>query len=93
MPDGGSDRHHDTRHHDACQSQPYRGQPLIAGLLTYSIYAAILIAAILRIASTVLPGAMIALLHAAGVAWIAAFWMITIGYGPLLSWPRRTAHQ
>lgn len=71
----------------------HTGQPLIAGPLTQSIYAAVVIAAILRIAATLLPGAMIPLLDAAGVAWIAAFWMFALGYGPLLSRTRRTLRQ
>jgi uncharacterized protein involved in response to NO len=71
----------------------HTGQPLTAGPLTQSIYAAVVIAAILRIAATVLPDAMIPLLHAAGAAWIAAFWMFAAGYGPLLSRARRNARQ
>jgi uncharacterized protein involved in response to NO len=71
----------------------YTGQLLIAGPLTQSIFAAVVIAAILRIAATVLPGAMIPLLHAAGAAWIAAFWMFAAGYGRLLSRARRNARQ
>jgi uncharacterized protein involved in response to NO len=71
----------------------HTGQPLTAGPLTQSIYAAVVIAAILRIAATVLPDAMIPLLHAAGAAWIAAFWMFAAGYGPLLSRARRNARE
>jgi uncharacterized protein involved in response to NO len=69
----------------------HTGQPLAAGPLTQGIYAAIVIAAILRIAAAALPGAMIPLLHAAGAAWIAAFWMFAFGYGSLLARARRTA--
>jgi uncharacterized protein involved in response to NO len=71
----------------------HTGQPLTAGPLTQSIYMAIVIAAILRIVATVLSGAMIPLLYAAGGAWIAAFWMFAVGYGPMLSRPRRTGRQ
>jgi len=71
----------------------HTGQSLIAGPLTQSIYAAVVIAAILRIAATLLPAAMIPLLYAAGAAWIAAFWMFAVGYGPLLSRSRRTVRQ
>ena len=42
---------------------------------------------------TLLLGAMIPLLDAAGVAWTAAFWMFALGYGPLLSRTRRTLRQ
>src|SRR5581483_11274517 len=31
-----------------------------------------------------------ALLHAAGAAWIAAFWIFAVGYGPALFQPRRS---
>jgi uncharacterized protein involved in response to NO len=68
----------------------HTGHTLEAGLLTQSIYAAIVIAAILRIVAAVWPEAMIPLLHAAGAAWIAAFWMFAAGYGPLLVRPRRS---
>jgi hypothetical protein len=44
----------------------HTGQPLTAGPLTQSIYAAVVIAAILRIVATVLPGATILLLHCRG---------------------------
>jgi uncharacterized protein involved in response to NO len=69
----------------------HTGQPLAAGPLTQVIYAAVVIAAILRLAATLLPEAAIPLLHAAGAAWIAAFWMFAVGYGPLLARPRRAS--
>jgi uncharacterized protein involved in response to NO len=68
----------------------HTGYPLKAGLLTQAIYAAVVLAAILRIAATLLPDAMILLLHAAGAAWIAAFGLFVAGYGPLLMRSRRT---
>jgi uncharacterized protein involved in response to NO len=67
----------------------HTGQPLAAGPLTQAIYAAVVIAAILRLAATLLPESAIPLLHAAGAAWIAAFWMFAGCYGPLLAHPRR----
>jgi uncharacterized protein involved in response to NO len=69
----------------------HTSQPLAAGPLTQAIYAAVVIAAILRLAATLLPEAAIPLLHAAGAAWIAAFWMFAVGYGPLLARPRRAS--
>jgi uncharacterized protein involved in response to NO len=71
----------------------HTGQPLAAGPLTHAVYAAVVIAAILRIAAAVWPEAMVALLYLAGVAWIAAFWIFAIGYGPLLIRPRRAPGQ
>ena len=71
----------------------HTGQPLEAGTQTQSIYIAIVIAAALRIIAAVFPGTMIPLLYAAGAAWVAAFWMFAVGYGPLLSRPRKATHQ
>jgi len=71
----------------------HTGQDLTAGPLTQAIYAAIVIAALLRIAAAFAPNA-VALLHAAGAAWIAAFWAFAVSYGPLLLRPRvRTQRQ
>jgi uncharacterized protein involved in response to NO len=67
----------------------HTGHSLEAGLLTHTIYAAVVIAAILRIAAASWPEAMVPLLHAAGAAWIVAFWMFAAGYGPLLVRPRQ----
>jgi len=67
----------------------HTGRVLAAGPLTHGIYAAIVMAAVLRIAAAVLPDATTALLQAAGAAWVAAFWMFAAGYGPLLMRPRR----
>jgi uncharacterized protein involved in response to NO len=69
----------------------HTGQPLAAGPLTQAIYTAVVIAAILRLAATLLPEAAIPLLHAAGAAWIAAFWMFAMGYGPSLARLRRAS--
>jgi len=68
----------------------HTGQPLTAGPLTQTIYAAVLVAALLRVAAAFKTGAEIVLLEAAGTAWITAFWLFAVGYGPLLSRPRRT---
>ena len=65
----------------------HTGQDLTAGPLTQAIYAAIVIAALLRIAAAFAPDAA-ALLHAAGAAWIAAFWAFAVSYEPLLLRPR-----
>jgi len=67
----------------------HTGHTLAAGPLTHAIYAAVVIAAVLRVAAALLPDAMTLLLHAAAAAWIAAFWMFAAGYGPLLMRPGR----
>lgn len=70
----------------------HTGQELTAGPLTQAIYAAIVIAALLRIAAAFAPNA-VALLHAAGAAWITAFWVFAVSYGPLLLRPRLSIRQ
>lgn len=71
----------------------HTGNSLEAGLLTQATYVAVVTAAILRIAAGIWPVAMVPLLYAAGVAWIVAFWMFAIGYGPLLARPRQVKPQ
>jgi uncharacterized protein involved in response to NO len=70
----------------------HTGQNLAAGPLTQAIYAAVVIAALLRIAAAFAPNA-VALLHAAGAAWIVAFWAFAVSYGPLLLRPRFSMRQ
>jgi uncharacterized protein involved in response to NO len=69
----------------------HTGQELGAGSLTHAIYAAVLLAAFLRITAAFASGVAALLLEAAGAAWIAAFWLFAVGYGPLLSRPRKAA--
>jgi uncharacterized protein involved in response to NO len=68
----------------------HTGRALAAGRLTQAIYLLVVAAALLRIAAAFEP-ATTALLHAAGAAWIAAFWIFAVGYGPALFQPRRSA--
>jgi uncharacterized protein involved in response to NO len=68
----------------------HTGRALAAGRLTQAIYLLVGVAAVLRIAAAFAP-ASIALLQAAAAAWIAAFWLFAIGYGPALFQPRRSA--
>lgn len=68
----------------------HTGRTLSAGRLTQAIYFLVIAAAVLRIAAAFAP-ASTALLHAAAMAWIGAFWMFAIGYGPALFRPRRSA--
>jgi uncharacterized protein involved in response to NO len=60
----------------------HTGRPLQAGPATQAIYALVLVSALLRIAAA-LTGP-IALLDAAGTAWIAGFACYVVVYGPLL---------
>ena len=89
--DRGGHRNNDARHHDTRQFG-HTGHALVAEPLTQAIYAAVVFAALLRMAAALVPDA-VPLLHAAGVAWIAAFWAFAIGYGPLLLRPRFDARQ
>ncbi|HEU5016590.1 MAG TPA: NnrS family protein [Pseudolabrys sp.] len=68
----------------------HTGQALKADILTQAIYGAVAIAAFLRITAAFAVQASMPLLHAAGAAWIAAFWMFAIGYGPSLWRSRKT---
>jgi uncharacterized protein involved in response to NO len=68
----------------------HTGRALAAGRLTQAIYVLVVAAAVLRIAAAFAP-ATTALLHTAAAAWIAAFWLFAVGYGPALFQPRRAA--
>jgi uncharacterized protein involved in response to NO len=68
----------------------HTGRALAAGRLTQAIYLLVVAAAVLRIAAAFAP-ATTALLHAAAAAWIAAFWVFAVGYGPALFQARRSA--
>jgi len=68
----------------------HTGRALAAGRLTQAIYVLVVAAAALRVAAAFAPTAT-ALLHAAAAAWIAAFWLFAVGYGPALLQPRRPA--
>jgi uncharacterized protein involved in response to NO len=67
----------------------HTGQPLSAGRLTELMYIAVLCAVLLRVGAAFATEAAAPLIEGAGAAWIAAFWLFAIGYGPLLSRPRR----
>lgn len=66
----------------------HTGRPLSAGPVTYVIYAAVLTAALVRICAAFEPGRSSILLLIAGGAWVAAFMVFGVGYGPLLARPR-----
>ena len=60
----------------------HTGQPLRAGSGTQAVYAAIIVAALARIAAA-FDGSL-ELLELAGIAWIAGFALFLLIYGPLL---------
>lgn len=67
----------------------HSGEKLAAGALTQTVYGAVILAACLRIAAAFPLAAATPLMEVAAAAWIAAFWLFVIGYGPLLYRPRR----
>jgi uncharacterized protein involved in response to NO len=62
----------------------HTGRELVAGIGTQAIYAAVVIAACARVAGAVAPEWMLALVHIAAFAWIAAFGGFAALYGPVL---------
>ena len=61
----------------------HTGRPLEAGPVTQSIYAMIVLAAVLRIAAALADST--SLIDYAGFAWFAAFMLFLAYYGPLLA--------
>lgn len=66
----------------------HTGYPLTAPLGTVALYIAIALAALLRIAAALLPGATVMLLNASGALWVAGFVLFVALYGPMLVRPR-----
>lgn len=66
----------------------HTGRASVAGPMTHMIYAAVLIAALLRICAAFEPSIALPLLWIAGGAWALAFLAFAAGYGPLLVRPR-----
>jgi len=60
----------------------HTGRPLAASAATQTIYACVIVAALIRIVAAFIPS--MALLHLAAFAWEAAFVGFVIVYGPLL---------
>ncbi|WP_369721480.1 NnrS family protein [Bradyrhizobium sp. LLZ17] len=67
----------------------HTGQALTASPATQAIYAAIIIAALTRVAAAVLPAHGDALLHIAACGWVVAFLGFAIAFGPLLAGSER----
>jgi uncharacterized protein involved in response to NO len=62
----------------------HAGKALTASVVTQAVYAAIVIAALARICSSLEPAWSELLLHVSAFAWIAAFFGFAISFGPLL---------
>lgn len=69
----------------------HTGQALTASPAVQAIYAAVIIAALARIAAVALPAHGDLLLHLAACGWIVAFLGFAVAFGPLLAGSRRRA--
>ena len=70
----------------------HTGRALVASRATQAIYAAIVLAALLRVAAAIAPAQAMLLLAIAGLLWSAAFLGFGAAYGPmLLTAPQRGA--
>jgi uncharacterized protein involved in response to NO len=66
----------------------HTGRTPTASAMTIAIYAALFAAAVLRIAAGLFPQFYVALVVLSGLAWIAAFALFLVEYGPMLAGPR-----
>jgi len=66
----------------------HTGRDLTAGSATVSIYVLITLAAAIRVAAPLLPIGYMVAIDLAGLAWIGAFALFLIAYGPMLARPR-----
>jgi uncharacterized protein involved in response to NO len=67
----------------------HTGRELAAGMGTQILYAAVVLAALARIAAALFPAWMLLLIHVAALGWIVAFGGFALLYGPLLVHARR----
>jgi uncharacterized protein involved in response to NO len=67
----------------------HTGRDLVADPVTIALYVLITLAAVIRVTAPILPISYLAAIHLAGAAWIAAFALFVIRYGPMLVLPRR----
>ena len=72
-------------------SRGHSGRALVAPPTTVMIYAAVFLAAILRMAAAFAPAHTMILLGAAGGAWVLGFLGFAVFYGPMLLRPREKA--
>ena len=62
----------------------HTGRELRAGLATTSIYLLVTIAAVTRVIAPLGAGDMVTLVRISGTAWLAAFGLFVLSYGPML---------
>ncbi|MDE1918053.1 MAG: NnrS family protein [Sphingomonadales bacterium] len=67
----------------------HTGHDLTAGPMTVALYALITLAAAIRVTAPVLPISYLAAIHTAALAWIGAFVLFIVAYGPMLALPRQ----
>ncbi|MDY6962688.1 MAG: NnrS family protein, partial [Pseudomonadota bacterium] len=67
----------------------HTGRVLTASRTTTAVYAAIVLAALLRPAADILPDHAQTLYAASGLAWLTAFGLYLLEYGPMLAMVRR----
>jgi uncharacterized protein involved in response to NO len=67
----------------------HTGHALSASPITVASYGTMILAALLRIAAGFFPQAYMMLIELAGAAWIAAFGLFLVEYGPMLLRPRQ----
>ncbi|GAA0327700.1 NnrS family protein [Sphingomonas oligophenolica] len=66
----------------------HTGRDLVAGPMTIAVYILITLAAAIRVAAPILPISYMAAIHLAATAWIGAFVLFVIAYGPMLAMAR-----
>ncbi|TFV72725.1 NnrS family protein [Bradyrhizobium frederickii] len=69
----------------------HTGQALTASPAIQGIYAAVIIAALARVAAVMFPAHSYVLLHIAACGWLVAFLGFAVAFGPLLAGSRRRA--
>ncbi|MQY50144.1 short-chain dehydrogenase [Rhizobiales bacterium RZME27] len=69
----------------------HTGRQLTASKMTNLCYAAILLCALVRPLSAILPAYLVLIYASAGLFWLAAFGLYLIEYGPMLTRVRRQA--
>jgi len=63
----------------------HTGRDLVAGPMTIAVYALITFAAAVRVTAPILPLDYMAAIHLAATAWIMAFALFVLAYGPMLA--------
>jgi uncharacterized protein involved in response to NO len=66
----------------------HTGRDPTASPMTMAIYAALLAASVLRITAGLFPQSYLTLVSLSGLAWVAAFGLFLVEYGPMLAGPR-----